>query len=421
VGRELKDRLTVIVPAYNEAETLADTLRSLVRQTLLPSEIVVVDDCSTDETAEIAESFGVTVLRPPVNTGSKAGAQSFALDRVRTDLVMAVDADTTLAPDAIGLLLDAFDDPEVAAACGLVLPRRVATVWERGRYVEYLLAFSLFKRIQEYYGKPLISSGCFSIYRTAELRAIGGWSSRTLAEDVDLTWTLYAADRKVRFLPEAVGYPVEPHNLELIGKQLRRWSHGFIQNVRLHWRSVLHLGYLRSVVAVVFWDALLASLAYLMLIPVLAAAVDPPRATRLPCRCSRRARARGVAGVQPPRDRTSTRQLPELLRVAARQRALHAARGLARADRAAAAARVRQGTLRCRPDFPSSAWALSSASSRRLWRPSLSLGAPRGVRAALPAGTTWGGSSRSPWRSSPRSMSRCGSSTRLSPGSDFPN
>jgi poly-beta-1,6-N-acetyl-D-glucosamine synthase len=161
VGRELKDRLTVIVPAYNEAETLADTLRSLVRQTLLPSEIVVVDDCSTDETAEIAESFGVTVLRPPVNTGSKAGAQSFALDRVRTDLVMAVDADSTLAPDAIGLLLDAFDDPEVAAACGLVLPRRVATVWERGRYVEYLLAFSLFKRIQEYYGKPLISSGCF--------------------------------------------------------------------------------------------------------------------------------------------------------------------------------------------------------------------------------------------------------------------
>jgi poly-beta-1,6-N-acetyl-D-glucosamine synthase len=138
-----------------------------------------------------------------------------------------------------------------------------------------MLAFSFFKRIQDYYGKPLISSGCFSIYRTAELRAIGGWSSRTLAEDVDLTWTLYAADRKVRFLPEAVGYPVEPHNLEFLGKQLRRWSHGFIQNVRLHWRSVLHLGYLRSVVAVVLWDALLASLAYVLLIPVLAAAVDP--------------------------------------------------------------------------------------------------------------------------------------------------
>ena len=80
-----EDRLTVIVPAYNEAATLADTLRSLRRQTLPPAEIVVVDDCSTDETAEIAHSFGVTVLRPPVNTGSKAGAQTFALDRVRTE------------------------------------------------------------------------------------------------------------------------------------------------------------------------------------------------------------------------------------------------------------------------------------------------------------------------------------------------
>jgi poly-beta-1,6-N-acetyl-D-glucosamine synthase len=275
VGRESKDRLTVIVPAYNEAGTLADTLRSLRRQTLPAAEIVVVDDCSTDETAEIAESFGVAVIRPPANTGSKAGAQTFALDWVRTNLVMAVDADTVLAPNAIELLLAAFDDREVAAACGLVLPRRVRTIWERGRYVEYLLAFSLFKRIQDHYGKPLISSGCFSIYRTAELRAIGGWSNRTLAEDVDLTWTLYTAGRKVRFLPEAVGYPIEPHNLEFLGKQLRRWSHGFIQNVRLHWRSVLQLGYLRSIVTVVLWDALLASLAYLVLIPVLAAAVNP--------------------------------------------------------------------------------------------------------------------------------------------------
>lgn len=137
MSRGFKNRLTVIVPAYNEAATPADTLRSLVRQTLLPSEIVVVDDCSTDETAEIAESFGVTVLCPPVNTGSKAGAQTFALDRVRTDLVMAVDADTTLAPDVNGLLLDAFDDPEVAAACGLVPPRRVATVWERESNARY--------------------------------------------------------------------------------------------------------------------------------------------------------------------------------------------------------------------------------------------------------------------------------------------
>jgi cellulose synthase/poly-beta-1,6-N-acetylglucosamine synthase-like glycosyltransferase len=267
--------LTVIVPAYNEAETLADTVRSLQGQTLPPARILVVDDCSTDATAEVAGSLGVRVLRPRENTGSKAGAQSFALESIETELVMAVDADTTLAPDAVEKLLAAFADPDVAAACGFVLPRRVRTIWERGRYVEYMLAFSFFKRIQDHYGKPLISSGCFSVYRTAEVRAAGGWSTRTMAEDMDLTWTMYQAGHKVRFMPDAVCYPIEPHDLDFLGKQLKRWSHGFVQNVRLHWSSVLQLGYLRSVVAVTVWDALLASFVYLLLLPVLAVVVDP--------------------------------------------------------------------------------------------------------------------------------------------------
>lgn len=271
----VESRLTAIVPAYNEAETVGETVRSLRRQTLAPVEVIVVDDCSTDATAEVAAAAGATVLRPPRNTGSKAGAQSFALAAVETELVMAVDADTVLAPDAVEKLAPAVADPEVAAACGFVLPRRVRSLWERGRYIEYMLAFGFFKRIQDHFGKPLISSGCFSVYRTGALRSAGGWSARTLAEDMDLTWTLYAAAQKVRFVPEAVAYPIEPHDFAFLGKQLRRWSHGFIQNVSLHRRSILDLGYLRSVVAVGFWDALLASVAYLVLLPLLALLVDP--------------------------------------------------------------------------------------------------------------------------------------------------
>ena len=267
-------RLTVIVPAYNEAESVGETVRSLREQTCPPAEIIVIDDCSSDETAAVAEAAGATVLRPPRNTGSKAGAQTFALANVRTELAMAVDADTTLAPDAIELLLESFDEPGVAAASGSVVPRRVRTVWKRGRYVEYLFAFGFYKRVQEHYGKPLISSGCFSAYRTDELRAMGGWSTRTMAEDMDLTWTVYGRGQRVRFIPDAVCYPIEPYNLDFLSKQLRRWSHGFVQNVRLHWRSLLDLGYLRSMVTVAFWDALFASLAYVVLLPVLAIAID---------------------------------------------------------------------------------------------------------------------------------------------------
>jgi len=273
--RGLRPGLTVIVPAFNEAESIADTIRSLQSQTRPPQEIIVVDDCSTDGTAAVAAESGATVLTPPVNTGSKAGAQMFALPHVNTELAMAVDADTTLAEDGIELLLEPFSDPAVAAASGAVIPRHVNTLWERGRYVEYLFAFSFFKRIQDHYGKPMISSGCFSAYRTEALRQVGGWSTRTMAEDMDLTWTLFQAGWKVRFLPYAVCYPIEPHDLGIMRKQLRRWSHGFVQNVLLHRRGLLKLGYLRSMVAMAFWDAAIASLAYILVIPLLALLVTP--------------------------------------------------------------------------------------------------------------------------------------------------
>src|SRR5215469_13439478 len=121
-------QLTVIIPAYNEAASLADTVKSLVNQTTPPARVVVVDDCSTDGTGAVAAALGVEVLRPPANTGSKAGAQTFALRTVATRYVMAIDADTILAADAIEELSVAFADPGVAAACGLVLPRHVGTV-----------------------------------------------------------------------------------------------------------------------------------------------------------------------------------------------------------------------------------------------------------------------------------------------------
>jgi poly-beta-1,6-N-acetyl-D-glucosamine synthase len=271
----LRPGLTVIVPAFNEAATISDTVRSLLEQTIPTLAILVVDDCSTDSTGAIAESLGATVLRPIENTGSKAAAQSYALPHVNTTFTMALDADTVLAADALEKLLPSLNDPKVASACGFVLPRHVRTTWERGRYIEYVFAFTFFKPIQNYYKRPLISSGCFSAYRTADLAAVGGWSDRTLAEDMDLTWTFYEADREVRFVPEAVCYPIEPTDLNFMRKQLRRWSHGFVQNVALHWKHVLHLGFLRSMLAVAVWDAVVAPLFYFVGIPLLAVMVSP--------------------------------------------------------------------------------------------------------------------------------------------------
>jgi biofilm PGA synthesis N-glycosyltransferase PgaC len=91
-----------------------------------------------------------------------------------------------------------------------------------------------------------------------------------------LTWTLYQAGHQVRFVPEAICYPIEPRSFTLMRTQLKRWSHGFVQNVKLHWRGLLDVPYLRSAVAVAFWDATIAAAAYLVLLPVLAIALRNP-------------------------------------------------------------------------------------------------------------------------------------------------
>jgi biofilm PGA synthesis N-glycosyltransferase PgaC len=93
---------------------------------------------------------------------------------------------------------------------------------------------------------------------------------------MDLTWTFYEYGWKVRFIPEAVSYPIEPHNAHFLAKQLKRWSHGFVQNVRLHRQGVLAVPFLRHAVAVACWDAVIAAVAYLFLLPVLAVALGNP-------------------------------------------------------------------------------------------------------------------------------------------------
>ena len=194
-----------------------------------------------------------------------------------TEYTLAVDDDTIVEPDAIEKRFATMDGADLAAACGFVVPRYVRTVWERGRYVEYLLAFSFYKPIPGSLRQAAdLRRAASSIYRTDVLRQHGGWQTRTMAEDMDLTWTMYQEGQRVRFVPEAVCYPIEPHNLSFMRKQLRRWSHGFMQNVRLHWRGLLPISFLRSTISVALWESTVASVIYLGVLPISALFLHKP-------------------------------------------------------------------------------------------------------------------------------------------------
>ncbi|MFE0133213.1 glycosyltransferase family 2 protein [Streptomyces sp. NPDC059037] len=226
--------ITVIVPAHNEEAGLPATLDSLARQTAPPDHVIVVDDGSDDRTGDVAAAHGVTVIRPPHNLGSKAKAQNHALPYCDTELVLAVDADTVLAPDYIERILPAFDDPEVTVAAGNVQTRHTRTVWERGRSVEYLFGFHWHRPIQHAAGSPMVCSGCCSVFRRADLLAFGGFPERTIVEDMDYTWSQQIAGRRALYVSDAVAWAADPETLTYLRKQVWRWMAGFCQNVRLH-------------------------------------------------------------------------------------------------------------------------------------------------------------------------------------------
>lgn len=255
----MRKSVTVIVPAHNEEAGLPATLDALVAQTVPAAEIIVVDDGSTDRTAQVARSYGATVLSPPRQLGSKARAQNHALPRCGGDLVLTVDADTVLAPDYIERIEPAFDDPGVVVAAGNVQTRFTRTIWERGRSIEYLFGFHWHRPIQNAARSPVVCSGCCSVFRRDALVAFGGFPERTIVEDMDVTWSQQIAGRRAVYVGAAVAWAADPETLTYLRKQVWRWMAGFFQNVRLHlWELVLRKPMLAMWIIVAVLEILVA-------------------------------------------------------------------------------------------------------------------------------------------------------------------
>ena len=258
--RSDRPTVTVVIPAYNEERTIGATVSSVLAQTRPPDQVIVVDDGSTDRTGEIAAQFGATVIRPPSNTGTKAQAQNLALPHAVGEIVVVLDADTVLVPDALEKLLEPFEDPGVAAACSFILPQRIATSWERGRFIEYLFGLTFAKAVQNRFRTVLVCSGCFSAYRRSVLERYGGFRPRTMAEDMDLTWELHAHGERVVFVRQALCLTLDPPSWPVFRGQIERWARAFYQNIRVHRRTLMRNPRLGLLVAIALLDILSAPL-----------------------------------------------------------------------------------------------------------------------------------------------------------------
>lgn len=256
--------LSILIPAYNEEKFIGGTLESLRNQTVCPKNIIVIDDCSTDRTAEIAKSFGATVTRTHANTGSKANALNYGMNIVDTKYTVTIDADMYLEPNALKEMFNLMNSNEdISLVSSFILPRQLHNIWERSRFIEYMLTFSLLKKVQDLYNMIVISSGCFAIYRTEDLKLAGGWSTRTKAEDMDLTWTFHEEGKKITLNQDALCYASEPGSFKLWRKQVTRWNVGYFEVLSFHMAHLKKLPVLREFVFMAIADAIVGTAVFI--------------------------------------------------------------------------------------------------------------------------------------------------------------
>jgi biofilm PGA synthesis N-glycosyltransferase PgaC len=236
--------ITILVAAYNEGASIAQTIESIQRQGYAgPLEVLVIDDGSTDDTAAIIAAMThpwLSLLRQPANAG-KSAALNRGLAVASHELVVTLDADSYLFADALALLVERYsaDPSHTRAVAGAMLVRNSRKNWvTKIQEWDYFHGIAVSKRVQSLYQGTLVAQGAFSIYDRQTLREIGGWDD-CVGEDIVMTWAILAAGWRVGHAEEAMCFTNSPERLGQFLRQRQRWARGMIEAFRRHPRILL--------------------------------------------------------------------------------------------------------------------------------------------------------------------------------------
>ncbi|WP_233220181.1 bifunctional polysaccharide deacetylase/glycosyltransferase family 2 protein [Micromonospora sp. RP3T] len=243
-GPPVTDPVSVIVPAYNEKEGIAAAVRSLAGGDHPGGiEVVVVDDGSTDGTADIVAALrlpNVRVVRKP--NGGKPSALNTGVALARHELIVMVDGDTVFEPDAVRRLVQPFADPRVGVVAGNVKVGNRRSLIAKWQHVEYVIGFNLDRRLYETLRCMPTVPGAIGAFRRTALEQVGGMTDETLAEDTDITMALGRAGWHIVYEESARAWTEAPATLGQLWKQRYRWSYGTMQAMWKHRRAVLDRG-----------------------------------------------------------------------------------------------------------------------------------------------------------------------------------
>lgn len=240
--------VTVLVAAYNEEQGIKETLTSLARQDYRGSlEIIVLNDGSSDRTAQIVRSTLLALPKPENITfrfhdykenRGKSAVLNDGLCAATHDLVATIDGDCWMRRNAMTSIVGRFlsDPPDTAAIAGAVMVRNSRTnLLTRAQEWDYFHGIASVKRMQGMYHGTLVAQGAFSLYSRQALEEVGGWPS-SIGEDIVVSWALLERGYRIGYADSALAFTNVPEGLRQFALQRKRWSRGLMEAFKAHWR-----------------------------------------------------------------------------------------------------------------------------------------------------------------------------------------
>lgn len=240
--------ITIMVPAHNEEVTIEETISYLLNELNYTNyEVLVIDDCSTDNTPKILrklqqQSKRLRVIRLAENKG-KAHAFNIGLAFAKGDLVLSNDADTLPEADALMRYVNYFNSPEgqnIAAVTSNVEVRNRTKLITKSTTVEFSSIVGIIKRAEMgVFGSIFAYSGANTMYRKSALIDVGMFRQDRATEDISIAWDHQLNNWLAVFAPEIISYTLVPETLKELYHQRKRWAKGGTEVWLTNLRKVL--------------------------------------------------------------------------------------------------------------------------------------------------------------------------------------
>lgn len=227
--------VSVLIPAYNEENTILRTLES-VQNLDYPTEfleVIIINDGSKDHTKEIVEAYIKDKphfhLLSHTNRG-KAASLNRALKTLKGEFFACLDADSFVVSDTLKKMLALYEkenDPQLAIVTPAMKVHQPKNLLQRIQWFEYLVII-LIARLSSHMDCLYVAPGPFSLYRTAVIRKLGGFDEKNITEDQEIAYRIQQHHYRIRQCPDGYVYTTAPKEIKPFYRQRRRWYLGSI-------------------------------------------------------------------------------------------------------------------------------------------------------------------------------------------------